>query len=316
MRTLFITMFMTMVAWGQTWESGATAVTLSGRTLTVSGKGAMGDYDAIEAWPQAPWWGSDSVVSVVVEDGVTSIGDGAFAGFINLSFITIGNSVKTIGERAFMSCFALISITIPYGVMSIGVGAFYNCKALVSVSIPNSVITIGHRVFSLTALTSITIPHGVRTIEGTAFISCTSLTSINVAVDNENYSSEDGVLFNKNKTVLVAYPAGRQGAYIIPRSVTEIGDYAFSRSNGLTSVTIPGGVRTIGKYAFELPSRLTSIISLNPVPPNIGGRGVFTDLRSSACLYVPENSIDAYRSANGWDEFECVKDLTLAPRCE
>jgi hypothetical protein len=153
----------------------------------------------------------------------------------------------------------------------------------------------------------------VRTIASTAFISCTSLTSINVATDNENYSSVDGVLFNKNKTVLIAYPPGKQGAYIVPHSVTEIGDYAFSRSNGLTSVTIPSGVKTIGEYAFELPTRLTSIISLNLVPPNIGGRGV---LRSGACLYVPENSIDAYRSADGWGEFECVKDLTSAPRGE
>jgi len=229
MKTSLITQFMILASMtvgvcGQTWKSGATTVTLSDGTFTVSGKGAMGNYEAIEDGPSPPWWDdstSNSAISVIIEDGVTSIGNGAFAGYSLLTSVTIGKNVKAVGDYAFMTCFALTSFTIPHGVTSIGGGAFSDCKGLTSVSIPNSVSSIGYCAFMGCAkLASVTIPNSVKTIGGDVFRACTSLAFINVATDNNNYRSEDGVLFNKSKTVLITYPRGKQGAYIIPKGVT------------------------------------------------------------------------------------------------
>jgi hypothetical protein len=96
-----------------------------------------------------------------------------------------------------------------------------------------------------------------------AFLGCTSLTAINVAADNNRYSSVDGVLFNKSKTVLIHFPGGKTGTYTIPRSVTSIGSSAF-RYSSLTGVTIPNGVSTIGEHAFA-ESSLTSVSLPNSI---------------------------------------------------
>ena len=213
----------------------------SNGTLTISGSGAMKDCASPS---ESPWYNNrGQIKSVTIEQGVTSIGKGAFLYCSSLTSVSIPSSVTSIGNYAFQNCSSLISVTIPSGVTSIGDYAFENCSSLISVTIPNSVTSIGHL----------------------AFRGCSSLTDINVDPNNKYWCSVDGVLFSKDMKTLVAYPRGRAGAYKCPDGVTFIGDDAFVGCSSLTSVTIPNSVTSIGKYAFWYCSSLTSVTIPNSV---------------------------------------------------
>ena len=178
-----------------------------------------------------------------------------------------GKPVTSIGYAAFYKCTGLTSITIPSSVTSIGIQAFFECTGLTSITIPNSVTSIGNGAFACcTGLTSITIPNSVTSIGDGAFLDCTGLTSINVASENNYYSGNNGVLFNKKKTELIKYPARKsQTSYTIPNSVTRIGDSAFEDCTGLTSITIPNSVTSIEGKTFFGCTGLTSITIPNSV---------------------------------------------------
>jgi hypothetical protein len=256
----------------QTWESGATTVTLThGGTLRVSGKGAMEDYQYPSPWHYL------AITDLIIEEGVTHIGDRAFFGCTRLMSATISNSVKTIGERAFAET-GLTSITIPNGVTSIGNSVFYACTSLISVTIPASVTTIGEDAFSL----------------------CRNLISINVATDNAHYSSVDGVLFNKNKTTLIVYPPAKQGAYTIPNGVVTIGEHAFILHTGLTSVTIPSSVMTVAKDAFF---GCRSLVSINVATDNThysSVDGILFNKNKTTLIHYPRSKQDSiYTIPNG-----------------
>ena len=211
-----------------------------------------------------------SLTSIEIPSSVTSIGDGAFAYCTSLTSIEIPSGVTSIGSRVFKDCTSLTSIEIPSGVTSIGDYAFKNCTSLASIEIPSSVTSIGNEAFAYcTNLTSIEIPGGVTSIENYAFSNCTSLNSINVDKDNQSYSSEDGILFDKEKKKLITYPAGKkEKEYNIPSSVTSIGAGTFYGCRSLTRIEIPSSITSIGGWAFsgctsltsiEIPSSVTSI---------------------------------------------------------
>jgi len=145
-------------------------------------------------------------------------------------------------------------------VTHIGERAFQK-KELISVTIPDGVTSIGEGAFSNTGLTSITIPKNVTNIGEDVFAGCGDLTAINVASGNANYSSDRmGVLYNKDKTVLIHYPRGKtDNIFIIPDSVTNIGDGIFQSCRSLTSITIGNGVTDIGDYAFASCINLAGI---------------------------------------------------------
>ena len=202
-----------------------------------------------------------NLTSVIMPDTVVEIGEDAFAGCSNLSSITIKDGVKKIGDRSFMGCEQLQHITIPSKVIEIDEDAFRGCIGLESITIKDGVKKIGDRAFmGCEQLQHINIPKSVTSIGLSAFEGCTGLTSINVDEKNSNYKSIDGVLFSKDGKTLIQYPIEKNATnYIIPNSVTEIGDNAFEGCTGLTSVTIPNSVTEIGSWAFSGCTGLTSV---------------------------------------------------------
>ena len=209
-----------------------------------------------------------NLTSIKIPDSVTSIGPSTFKNCRSLTSITIPDGVTSIGGADFANCQSLTSITIPDSVISIGINAFFRCTSLTSITIPDSVTSIGESAFVLcSSLTNITIPDSVTSIGAFAFGGCTSITKIEVGVENVNYANVSGVLFNKDKTLLHAYPAGKAGAnYVIPDSVTSIGNYAFAFCESLTSITIPDSVTSIGNETFSNCTGLSSITFLGDAP--------------------------------------------------
>jgi len=199
---------------------------------------------------------------------VTSIPERAFWGTASpygcatLAGITIPDSVTSIGSSAFRDCASLASVTIGNGVTSIGSSAFVDCTSLTSVSIPDTVTSIESAAFGgCTSLASVTIGSGVTsTNNANPFPNCTSLAAITVAAGNTAYTADNGILYTKDKTALVGYPAGKTGAsFTIPDTVTSIVLNAFHSCTGLASVTIPASVTSIGGQAFRDCTGLASV---------------------------------------------------------
>ena len=279
-------------------------------TLTISGTGNMPDFSInVNNRTTAPWDSQrDKIKTVVIKDGVTSIGKYAFFWCSGLTSITIPNSVTSIGEHAFANCSGLTSITIPNSVTSIGDGAFSSCSGLTSITIPNSVTSIGNGAFlGCSGLTSITIPNSVKSIGNQTFWLCSGLTSITIpnsvkSIGNETFwlcSGLTSVTIPNSVTSLgkfAFYGCSGLTSITIPNSVTNIEKSAFLGCTGLTSITIPNSVTSIGDYAFDGCSGLTSITFEGSRHPKFGN-DVFDDVDKSIPVYVPSISIDAYKNA-------------------
>ena len=192
-----------------------------------------------------------SLMTITIPDGITQIADSVFSDCSSLMSIEIPDSVTRIGAGAFKNCSSLTSVTIPEGVTSIFDYTFEGCSSLTTVTIPSKVMNIGKRAFFLSGLTSVTLPKWVESVGNKAFSNCDGLTEINVAEGNSVYSSENGVMFNKAKTTLLAYPAGKTEAeYCIPDTVTSIGDSAFFGCNNMKSITLSDRIVKVDSSAF------------------------------------------------------------------
>jgi len=254
-----------------------------------------------------------SMTSISIPYTVASISNQAFYGCSRLTSVTIPNSVTNIGDSAFQDS-GLTSVTIPNSVMNVGVMAFAGCKDLTSVTIGNSVTGIGNYMFfGCSGLTDLTIGSGVTSIVLNAFQGCGGLSNITVNGNNPNYSSKDGILYNKAGTGLIV---GIKGDVIIPAGVTSIGERAFEsrsltsitmdsvtsignsafRNCSLTSVTIGSRVTSIGEYAFSGCTILTSATIPNSVT-SIGG-SVFSGCTILTAITVGTGNTE-YTAENG-----------------
>ncbi|MBQ3075597.1 MAG: leucine-rich repeat protein [Clostridia bacterium] len=214
--------------------------TVEGTTLTISGSGAMADYSFSD---RAPWQTAtiSSIQKVIIEPGVTNVGNYAFHYFSSLTSVELPDTVTTIGNNAFQHCTVLPQIELPKSLVSIGASAFYECDALTSVTIPDRVTSIGTYAFSFSdKLASITLPTSLTKIGADCFSSCSALKSI-----------------------------------VIPGGVTTVGSYAFYNCGSLSSVIIPNSVTTVWNNAFYCCRKLKTVMLGKNVEQI--GNGAFSD---------------------------------------
>ena len=205
---------------------------------------------------------------------LTNIANDEFEGCVSLVKISLPEQITTIGENAFSGCTNLQKIVIPDSVTEIGWGAFQECTSLASVTMGNKVTSIGSSAFEdCNSLTSITIPESVTSIEYNTFFCCSKLASVTIG-----------------------------------NSVTSIGSSAFEYCNSLTSITIPESVNRIGKCAFLKCRSLKGVYCKSTVPPTadvdyMGQWHAFDTGNESTKIYVPHESLNAYKTAKGWKSY-------------
>ena len=250
---------------------------------------------------------NQNIKSYVIPSSVTSIGDSAFSGSDSLSEIVIHSSVTSIGDSAFSCCASLSEIVIPSSVTSIGHHAFSGCDSLSEIVIPSSVTSIGDSAFSMcSSLSEMVIPSSVTSIGKGAFFSCSSLKYISIPKSviclngnpfirwdskleclSPNFVYEDDILFNKDKSRIISFRNQNIKSYVIPSSVTSIGDSAFSWCDSLSEIVIPSSVTSIGKGAFSCCDSLSEIV----IPSSVTsiGDSAFYDCDSLSEIDIPSS---------------------------
>ena len=267
------------------------------------------------------FYDSRSLSNIVIPNSVTSIGDSAFEGCNSLGSLVIPNSVINIGKGAFKWCKSLAEVVIPNSVTNIGEFAFCGCSSLAEVVIPNSVTNIGKGTFAnCSSLADVVIPDGVTSIGNNAFMSCSSLEYISIPKSviclngnpffnwngkleclSPNFIYEDDVLFNKDKSKIISFRNQKLTSYVIPDSVTSIGDSAFYGCRLLSNIVIPNSVTSIGDSAFKGCKSLGSLVIPNSVT-NIG-KGAFKWCKSLVEIVIPNSVTSIVYSAFRHDNF-------------
>lgn len=260
------------------------------------------------------------LTSVKLPSTLVTVGKGTFSKCSLLTSVDVPASVTTIATFAFNDCPKLEQVTLHEGVKTIESNAFLAVVSMKSITIPQTVTEIGGWAFkNCVSLTEFNVPANVASIGNNAFQGCVNMANINVAADNAAYSSIDGVLFNKDKTVIIAYPGGRTAtSYTIPDGVKEIGFAAFNQHSitvagsevedtFLATVNIPETVTILGNSAFE------GLVSMKEIAIPKGvtkvGNATFRGCRSLESVDIPDavTLIDSY----AFKGCEALKSATI-----
>ena len=282
-----------------------------------NGRSAYTVPDGVTSIGGSAFSGCTSLAEIVIPDSVTSIGDSAFSGCTSLAEIVIPDSVTSIGVFAFSGCTSLSKVDLPKKLTTIEAGTFRDCTSLKEIVIPDSVTEIRSKweyngcygAFSnCTSLESITIGSGVESLGDEWIASCRRLENITVSPENKTYSSVDGVLFNKDKSELSAYPIGnKRSSYIIPDGVEKIGKKAFYGCRYIESLTIPVSVAEIEASALGNCYDIRAIYYL-------GTREQWKEVVIGADNYmfalVNVRCADDSQCRHVWGEWEVVEEAT------
>ena len=286
--------FSIAITFAQGGTVGPLTWNLSGSTLTISGNGAMPDFDYYDYI--APWCTyCNTITAVVITNGVTKIGHFAFhsdmGDFYKLTSVTLPNSLISIGCAAFHSS-DLTSISFPNSLTTIWNSAFEYCNKLTSITLPNSQLIIGNNAFSsCDYLATVTISENVKSIEYDAFRYCSRLETVNYNAINCAHAHSQKSMFSNTITTLN-----------IGNMVQVIPEYTFYGCTKLSSLTIPNSVKSIKGYAFAECTGLTSITA-NAIAPPLLSSNAFQSVSTSIPIYIPCESYDSYISASGWGNY-------------
>lgn len=231
--------------------------------------------ESVRSIGESAFSGCTALTSMDIPNSVESIGESAFNGCTGLTSMDIPDSVESIGQSAFNGCTALTSVNLPNSLASIEKSTFEGCSALASVEIPQAVTSIGENAFkSCSAFQSIIIPSQVASIGQGAFSECSGLKKtlypntfdspvsygVKISYDPNDFSQEDGLAYNKDKSTLLFAPLSLTGECRVAASVDSIGEQAYANCGKITSLTIPENVRSIGNSAFEGCDGIKSVV--------------------------------------------------------
>jgi len=248
----------------------------------------------------------NSITDLVLAGNINGTDIGVLRGMPNLSVLNLadvnivaGGSFDIDGKSVFVA-----DNQVPDSM-------FYKLANLTSVTVPNSVTFIGQFAFhDCSGLTSVTFGNNVAKIGLAVFCGSLQLIEFVVSESNAKFCSFEGVLFSKDKDVLVRYPSGKSNTYTVPGTVISIESHAFCTSSGLTSVVIPSSVVSIGKEAFCDCSGLTEIHCQALLPPTTSLAAFYNANQNNCKLYVPVGTSVSYRNAVGWGDFKNIIEET------
>jgi hypothetical protein len=259
---------------------------------------------SIEAYA---FYGCGSLVNIFIPSSVTNIDAYAFTGCSSLTALVIPDGVTSIENYTFSGCSSMTSITIPNSVTNIGNGAFRDNTQLTNIIIPDSVVSVGAAAFSgCSSLTNITLSRYITVIGAQAFAHCSSLREITVDPENAAYSSRDGVLFNKDQTLLLQCPAGMVGSYAMPSSIIDMNYSAFAGCASLTNITPSINITNILFYDC---TGLRNIV----IPDNVTclGQMAFMECGELSNIFIPQSVTNIY--GNAFLGCTNLTDITVDP---